>query len=211
MAQTPHSKIITNAAREILQPMGVQQKGQSRLWYDDHGWWLILVEFQPSGWDKGTYLNVGVHWLWYPKDYMSFDYGNRIEPFTPFISEIQFDAEAHRYAQRAAKAILDHRKKFSSIKKTAKILINEKYLTCWGLYNAAVIAGLNGSMKKAESLLTSLRLEEAHLDWQLELKKTAIELLTLVSDVNRFRNRISTIVATTRQLHHLREWNLPFF
>ena len=58
-AQPIHTKIITQAAREILRPKGLVQIGRSRLWTDDHGWWLINVEFQPSGVSKGSYLNVG--------------------------------------------------------------------------------------------------------------------------------------------------------
>src|SRR5256885_11111558 len=57
----PHSKLITAAAREILRPLGLFQKGRSRVWLDDQGWWLGVVEFQPSDWSKGSYLNVGAN------------------------------------------------------------------------------------------------------------------------------------------------------
>src|SRR5687767_4381931 len=78
--QTPiHSTLITAAAREILRPMGLFQKGRSRTWLDDQGWWVCVVEFQPSSWSRGSYLNVGCMWLWGVKDYISFDEGYRIE------------------------------------------------------------------------------------------------------------------------------------
>src|SRR5436309_1568598 len=79
VAQPPHTKLLTAAARSVLRPLGLQQRGRSRLWLDDHGWWVVVVEFQPSGWSIGSYLNVGAMWLWFEKDYISFDYGSRIE------------------------------------------------------------------------------------------------------------------------------------
>ena len=71
--QQPHNKLLILAAREVLRPLGLVQRGRSRTWIDDHGWWLGVVEFQPSSWSRGSYLNVGVNWLWNPKDYLSFD------------------------------------------------------------------------------------------------------------------------------------------
>lgn len=37
---------------EVLAPLGVRRRSRSRTWLDDHGWWLGIVEFQPSagGW-----------------------------------------------------------------------------------------------------------------------------------------------------------------
>lgn len=63
MPADPTNSILNTGAREILRPMGRVRKGRSRTWWDDHGWWLINVEFQPSGFSKGSYLNVGICWL----------------------------------------------------------------------------------------------------------------------------------------------------
>lgn len=59
----PHDKIIAEAAKAALRSLGFQRKGRSRTWLADHGWWLTIVEFQPSAWSKGSYLNVAAHWL----------------------------------------------------------------------------------------------------------------------------------------------------
>ncbi len=48
-----HSKLLAKAGTEILKPLGLFQKGRSRAWIDDHGWWLGLVEFQPFFLVKG--------------------------------------------------------------------------------------------------------------------------------------------------------------
>ncbi len=101
MAQPPHTQLLTAAARCILRPLRLQQRGRSRLWLGDHGWWVV-VEFQPSGSSKGSYLNVGAMWLWFEKDYFSFDYGSRVEDFAPYEDEAQFAPLAGNLAHRAA-------------------------------------------------------------------------------------------------------------
>src|SRR6202000_1719294 len=38
-------------------PLGLERRGRSRTWIDDQRWYAIVVEFQPSGFSKGSYLN----------------------------------------------------------------------------------------------------------------------------------------------------------
>src|SRR2546430_8046299 len=77
-AASAATRLLTRAARETLHPLGLRQRGRSRTWIDDRSWWLIVVEFQPSSWGLGSYLNVGVNWLWWAKDHISFDEGYRV-------------------------------------------------------------------------------------------------------------------------------------
>lgn len=51
--------VLEDAARAILRPLDFLQKGRSMTWLADELWWMIVVEFQPSGFSKGFYLNVG--------------------------------------------------------------------------------------------------------------------------------------------------------
>ncbi len=106
--QQPHNKLIAQAARAVLGPMGLRQQGRSRIWLDDNGWWLGVVEFQPSSWSKGSYLNVGACWLWHPgaEPGISFDLGHRVEGHVPFRNEAQFQPQARRLADRAAEEII---------------------------------------------------------------------------------------------------------
>lgn len=80
MSADPTNAILNAGARDVLKPMGLVRKGRSRTWLDDHGWWLIVVEFQPSGFSKASYLNVGICWQWsaVPKSYLSFDMGSGV-------------------------------------------------------------------------------------------------------------------------------------
>ena len=78
------------------------QKGRSRTWLDDQGWWVGVVEFQPSAWDRGSYLNVGACWLWEEKDYLSFDVGGRVAGFQRFTETAEFASAAQTLAEQAA-------------------------------------------------------------------------------------------------------------
>src|SRR5687767_12866016 len=93
MAEPEHSKIIAQAAKEVLAPLGFRRSGRSRLWLADHGYWLGVVEFQPSGFSKGSYLNVAAHWLWRPPPHvMTFDYfhPDQTRPYIDFVDAAQF-------------------------------------------------------------------------------------------------------------------------
>ena len=93
------------------------QKGRSRVWRDDRGWWLGIVEFQPSGWTRGSYLNVGVNWLWTVKDWHSFDFGYRVdetekgELFFEYENDEQFTPQARKLVVVAAERLADQRER----------------------------------------------------------------------------------------------------
>jgi hypothetical protein len=117
-----HSKIIAQAAKDTLSPLGVFQKGRSRTWIDDRGWWIVVIEFQPSSWSRGSYLNVGAMWLWHAKDYLSFDVGSRIASFVKYSDERQFTPEAVKLAALAREETLKLRRQFASVSEAARYL-----------------------------------------------------------------------------------------
>ena len=106
MASSPHTKLIDAAARRHLSPVGCVQQGRSRIWLLDRGWFTTVVEFQPSSYAKGSFLNVGVHFLWTWHNHLSFDLGYRVEEFHEFENEVQFPAAADQLASRAAQEVL---------------------------------------------------------------------------------------------------------
>jgi len=68
--------------------------GRSRKRLDDQRWYATVIEFQPSGFGKGSYLNVGAHFLWRTTGHLSFDLGYRVNGFIRFESAAQFAPEA---------------------------------------------------------------------------------------------------------------------
>jgi hypothetical protein len=91
--QLPHTRLLHAAAGEVLSPLGIVQKGRSRTWIDDRGWWLGVIEFQPSSWSRGSHLNVGVNWLWNERDDLAFDVGARVG--LPLVGEyVEYENDA---------------------------------------------------------------------------------------------------------------------
>jgi hypothetical protein len=141
-----HDKLLASAAREILAPLGFQQKGRSRLWFADHGWWLIVVEFQPSGWSRGSYLNVAAKWLWSKTPHWSFDFSfhtaARVSNFCEFETEDQFRVASRELAGMAAAEAQRLRATFPHITAVADLLAAQisDWNDPWRLYDAAAAA-----------------------------------------------------------------------
>ncbi|MDE6111517.1 MAG: hypothetical protein K2F65_06350 [Eubacterium sp.] len=106
-----HNKIIKEVCKEILFPLGVFQKGNSKTFLDDNGYFFTAVEFQPSTWSRGSYLNIGIYFFWHNTDYITYDMylGNRlsrVEDFVEYENDEQFRNEMTRFANRAKEQIL---------------------------------------------------------------------------------------------------------
>ena len=114
MGIEPHNQIIKQLCKDTLLPLGVFQKGTSRIYIDDNGYFFTVIEFQPSGFAKGPYLNIALHFLWSERDYFSFDFpfgaDIRVKNFVEYQNDEQFTHEVTEYVQEAAKQVLFYRK-----------------------------------------------------------------------------------------------------
>ena len=141
--EVDHNRIIKKVVNAVLKPQGLFQKGTSRIWIDDNGWFLILVEFQPSAWGKGSYLNVSIHYLWDDKDYLSFDYGHRLHKFVAFDgNEEQFAADMEFLAKLAMDQVLQYRQFRDLEYARVAVLQNETHHVINTLYPKMMICGL---------------------------------------------------------------------
>jgi hypothetical protein len=198
----PHEKIIAAAAKQALHPLGFRRKGRSRVWLADHHWWAIVVEFQPSGWSKGSYLNVAAHWLWTDNGHISFDFGLRSEGFEEYISNEQFTPAAQRLAQAAAQEAEALAHSFPSIEIAADLLIKHEASLgvgqgSWFAYNTGVAAGLANRASEADALLRSVTDER--------VQDAAERLLPLLPDPLKFRSEVGRLVERQRSVLGLPE------
>jgi hypothetical protein len=161
MVEPEHSKIIARAAKGALGPLGFRRSGRSRVWLADHGYWLGVVEFQPSGWGKGSYLNVSAHWLWRPPPYsLSFDYfhPDQTRPFIEFVSAAQFTPLAAEQADQAARDSDRLARLLADLPAIASALAKEegsRPAGWWPTFHAAVAAGLVGDAIVAREQLST--------------------------------------------------------
>lgn len=201
MIVSDQTVLLAAAAKAVLRPIGCTQKGKSRTWLDDHQWWVCVIEFQPSSWAKGTYLNVGACWLWANKDFLSFDDGYRVEPFHQFEASEQFESVAYAVAERAKDEVIKVRERFSSLVGVARYLQDKevKETDIWGHYHAGVSAGLVGWSENARRRLeAAIAADDRDAEWINNLRKTCVELLALIDTPELFRAHVAELISMAR-------------
>ncbi|WP_433204112.1 hypothetical protein ACQP00_35325 [Dactylosporangium sp. CS-047395] len=218
----PAAPLITAAARDALQPLGLRQRGRSRLWFDDRGWWLILVEFQPSSWNQGTYLNVGAMWLWPPRNVWTFDEGGRLrwqpdgayfaatEPgrtgateFLAFDGDEQFAQDLRLVADVARRRTLELREQLRDLPAVVDHLTRGSAVSGadprWRALHRGVAAGLNGDEAMAGHHFSQVAAGDLDPPYVIALARQAAELRALAGDPPAFRARIEQDVEATRR------------
>ena len=114
VANNACNRIIKEVCKGILLPLGVFQKGTSRIYIDDNGYFFTVIEFQPSAYAKGTHLNVALCFLWNQQDYISFDFpfgaDIRVKNFIEYQNDEQFTCEVTKCVQEAVRQVLFYRK-----------------------------------------------------------------------------------------------------
>jgi len=215
-----HSSIINRAARTRLEPVGFQQKGRSRFWYDDQGWRAFFVDFQPSSWSKGTYCNVGVMWLWEPMEvtptpHWAFHVSDRVlasgKDFVSFDQDPGgFQQAVASLADSAATEALRLRNQFISVAAVASYYQAES-ARGWPGYHRSIALGLEGSSKEAGAGFRSVASSAtgSDIEWVQRLGSSASFLSRLVDDHRAFKAAIEGQVARCRALLKLRTLSPP--
>ena len=78
------------------------------------------MEFEPSSWSAGSYLNVGVMWLWDDVDHVAFHLGHRVEGFQSYEDDEQFRPIADGLAKQAADVVTRFRDQFREVDDAAR-------------------------------------------------------------------------------------------
>ncbi|MFJ2990369.1 hypothetical protein ACIPF8_21090 [Collimonas sp. NPDC087041] len=199
MSDIGHNRAIKMAAKATLQPIGCKQKGSSRTWLDPHSMWTGVIEFQPSSWAKGSYLNVGACWLWHEKDFLSFDDGYRVAQFQAMGAEDLFTQASVTLATQAHDEVLKLRSRFSSIEKIAAHLKDKDFSNIWQNYHAAVAATLVNDMAHASTRFRAVMQDKDNRSWALELKSHTTILQSISNDSVLFLRTIEEIVERSKK------------
>lgn len=188
------------AAAVHLKPLGLTRKGNSRMWLDDHGWWLGIVDSAFEDSTSGLQMNIGVMWLWYDKDFISFDVNRRIEAKTKSLQSKDPARAADQLASQAAAAITQIREDFSSISKVADYLEHaEPPKSAAQHYHAGVAAGLVGRDANATAAFSEVIGSPDRDVWSNELQARTKELYGLAQNTAVFRSKITEIVIGARE------------
>ncbi len=213
MTTSPYNKIINKVARETFKSIGVKRKGQSRTWLDDNGWWITVVEFQPSAHSKGTYLNIGINWQWYPKAHFSFDLGYREADFIQYCSDAQFETKAKEMAVIARRKIEEIRHSMSDIDTAKDYVVNttsNENLTIWKQFHMGMICALANCYSEAVGHFHNVLARPDNQDWAVKLKEFTEEIMMIVTSNTDLKTHLCGIVKESRALKKLPESSCVF-
>jgi hypothetical protein len=200
-----HNAVITAEARHVLEPLGLVRQGKSRVWIDDHGWWTIQVEFQPSAWSKSSYLNVGINWLLYEGSVGAFNVGSRVDvQFIEATTDDSFRQNAHALALQAKEEVEKLRSHFSTLEVAASYYRDSGRQSAWDDYYYGVLLALIGNIASAKLAFESVPTHRVQFGWEKALAQRASELHKLASDQTAFIETIRGIVLRTRSIGNLK-------
>jgi hypothetical protein len=196
LVETPDFKVV---------PLGFHRRGRSRTWVADHGWWLTVVEFQPSAWSKGSYLNVAAHWLWSEIGTLSFDFGGRIAEHVEYLTDEQFTSAVVRLAENAANEAQRLTAIFGDLSTASKVLLEEAQAkraqphlhAGWSDYHAGVAAALIGQSDEAKQILT--RIVASPAPPGSILRPAAERMVKLLSDPTKLLEKVTFLIAKQRE------------
>jgi hypothetical protein len=197
-------RLIAAAARAALLPLGCKRVGRSRTWISDQRYWLIVIEFQPSSWQKGSYLNVGAMWLWRARKGHAFNAGHRLADFVPFCSPEQFAPVAADLATQAAREVQRLREQFKTLPDIYQYLVDHTSEENWQIFHAAIAAGLVGDIYNARRLFQIFNDIPVHnIQWAIDLRARNAVLAARLDQPAAFRAAILEIIQECRSLNHL--------
>jgi hypothetical protein len=167
----------------------VAAQGQSRCWYADERFWCIFIEFQPSTWSRGTYLNVGPIWFFLE------GWGGEVTPrlgnYIKFESVEQFAPLIEKAAQLVAAEVVALRAKFQTLADIHRFFADN---LSWSgnVYRAAITAGLIGDLALARQLFARIKgLDPNRHGLQLKNRQAeCAELAALLDDPEAYRSAI---------------------
>jgi hypothetical protein len=202
-----HNGQIAVAAKSVLAPLGCIRKGRSRTWLDDNGWWVGVIEFQPSSWSKGSYLNVGASYMWKPafaQSYWSFDASLGLRPWRDAIEGESFSGKATELALIARETLLALRANHHTIALAADWLQSEGIEgTLWREYHLGIALGLSGRTEAARHYFRLAIDPSPHAEWSEALGRESAAFAALLEDRHEFKSAVLRRIQETRAARKL--------
>lgn len=156
-----HNKIINAVAKNVLALHGLFRQGASRVWLQDNGYYITQVEFQPSSWSKGSYLNVGISFLWESTEdlnsVLAFNFGYRVDgiSFVDYTGDdVRFEKEIQNLAQKALGKVIEY-EKFRDLEYAKKALVKGEKNPLWQDYDLIMLCFLKGDFTEGLKLFNN--------------------------------------------------------
>lgn len=216
MSALPHQKIIQSTSVQILKPAGFKQKGRSRLWLRDFGWFVNFIELTPHKWDRGTHFVTGISWLWYPRTYWTFDvtlHRSGLDEFIKYDDDESFQSALTEDLTRLIEMLRDPIAKCQNFDGALSLAANYSNGTCWENFNLSILTALSGETQTAHALLRDiLQNYSENYDWQRERADYVAALmpqLECTDSLHRFLNDKIRESRELKKMESLPDYKLP--
>ncbi len=181
-----HKKIVRQAAKEQLEPLGFFQVGQTRRWVRDDGWYFTVVDFGPTTNIRCAALHVYLKFLWgsdltVNSDISGIDYGKRERfrvnyednPEDFYQSMLEFchcaEEKASEYAQFHTWEYSDH--VFEALRQSpnfSESIIGPWQMSFWNCWHCAMYFYFRGCPGIADELM------QKFIKWRLSVNYEGI-------------------------------------
>jgi hypothetical protein len=198
-----HNKLLKKIARERLKSYGIVQKGSSRFFFKDKGWYVIGIEFQPSGFDKGTYMNIGVDFNFYPREGFAFAFGGREGKYTSSENETQFAESVNAYCDFTIKRVDQLETDFCDIETAIRTLKKDNSSNPWRIFELAALYGLINDLRNATRLLNKVKKAKCIHQYEFDRRKIIDTMLGWMNGKDSFFMNLKGLVIRTRKLKKL--------
>lgn len=158
------------------------------------------MEFEPSSWSAGSYLNVGVMWLWGDVDHVAFHLGHRVQGFQSYEDDEQFRPIADGLAKQAADVVTRFRDQFREVDDAARHYAREtrdRRRAPVDDWHAGMSHALAGKPEDARRFLDRFASFEDERGWAVRMREDARGIATL-ANAGRMRRAVEGRIDSCR-------------
>ena len=155
-------RLLDSAAAAALEPLGLVRLPDASTWLDDHGWWVLGVDFETVGRDRGTRLVVFADFLWHERGHLVRSVSARVRERGRLLDQDGCELEcadrddgdvrelAGALADRSVAELTSWREGFPTLRSWAAYLdASAEDGGLWREFDAAVAAALEGDAERA--------------------------------------------------------------
>jgi hypothetical protein len=210
--------VLEHAAHAALAPLGLARVPGRMAWLDDHGWWVVVVEFETTP-VRGTTLVMSADFLWHARDRPGRSVTARVRERGRLLdqdgAELSLREErgvdvapvVRAMVARAVAELHSWREAFPTLRSWAAYLDGSADEgSVWREYDAAVATALAGDDARARQWFDRVfdhpvrpeLFAEPDPDAVAEAQRVAVSLTAQLGQPHVFRATLARRVAATR-------------
>ena len=203
-----HGAILRRVMREVLEPAGLIRPAGSRYWVDDHGWWLAALWFEPSDFDRGTYLRASRMYLWVDRGHLAFDedvvdrwpVGGRLTAWVPALDATVWERDVRDLAAASVAFVEEVRRERADLH-AAIGRLGRRDRDAWTEFHMGIAQGLLGDAGAARASLERVAssANPYAAPWLEDLRLRAADMAARLGDEADFRNEVTATILRARE------------